>query len=580
MSFNLPPAIKSEDFVRIKNLPVRTGAFYPTDLRAEMTRLLKVPGGEQTLFDVQARALYDLGMSGEMAHGKRPRGFFPIKVAGGKSLISLLAPRMVPCKRPLLALPAGMVEPTMDKMRTLAKHWNVAKHMPVWSYQMLGRVAGADKLEIYRPDLIIVDEGHWLKNPRAAVTRRFARYMHAHPETIFVTLTGTPMKDSIKNFAHLLAWSHGEHSPVPLHAEAIREWAEALDEGLNPMARRSPGILLDLYPYNAPDASEDPIILARQKFRCRLNDTLGVVVADGKDEYGGSLSVSALEYKPNKATDDNFQRLREEMVRPDGWALTEAMQVWAVARMLALGLHYEWDPVGPEEWLLARKVWAAFVRDILKSPRSIAEGWDSELQIANAVGLGHLDDDHALLEDWRRIKPTFTPNPVPVWHDPTALKVCADWLADHDKGICWVEHRHFGKALSAMTGIPYYGAKGLDPKGVFIQAHPKGPVIASIAANSTGRDLQHKWCDNLVTAPPCDSDRWEQLMARTHRFGQPADSVTVDVLMACREHLESIPRALSASDVKKDVLGLNNKIRIADLSWPDTHTPRSGPRWL
>jgi hypothetical protein len=732
-SFRLPAITSAAEIIRVRNLPVRAGAFYPDNLVAQLTALLKTPGGEQTLFDVQARALYDLGMSGETEHGKRPRLFAPIKVAGGKSLISLLAPRMVTgVKRPRLMLPASMVTPTLEKMRVLGKHWRVAKHMKIWSYQKIGRKEGMGVMEFEQPDMLILDEAHFAKNPRAAVTRKLARYFKERPETILVILTGTPMKDSVKNFAHLLQWAHGQHSPLPLNAEALREWAEVLDEGLNPMAQRDPGALLDLYPAPA-DADPDPVIQARQIFKARLNDTLSVIVADGKDEYGGSLEIEALEYTPNAATEANFKKLRDDMCRPDDWALTEAMQVWAVARMLALGLHYRWwdqkgfskclnqmsadesgcaptrntqnekgrlaaplmrailnaagkvtangigleralavrqnapytgygtdtslppnniRPSGisstahatyvekcqvnpelvarfsrwttatspteleacfaqaaieasgfwetlltafpelspilqqgveaagpPPEWLLKRKLWAAFVRDTLASPRSVAEGWDSELQVVNAVLGGRLEDDFGLLADWQAIRPTFDVNPVPVWHDPTALKVCAYWLADHDRGIVWVDHRFFGKALSDMTGITYYGAKGLDSKGNFVEAHPSGPIIVSRAANSTGRDLQHKWDANLVTAPAPDSDAWEQLIARTHRYGQKADAVTVDVLVGCREHLESIPRALSAADVKKDLLGFQQKLRFADRNWPDLHAPRAGKRW-
>ena len=163
-----------------------------------------------------------------------------------------------------------------------------------------------------------------------------------------------------------------------------------------------------------------------------------------------------------------------------------------------------------------------------------------------------------------------------MWHDDTALKICEKWLAERPRGICWVEHRFFGFQLAKNTGLPYFGAKGLDSKGNFID-DATGPIIASVAANTTGRDLQYKWCDNLVTAPAADSERWEQLLGRTHRVKQPADSVSVDVLIGCREHIESIPRALASSRVKKDLLGFSQKIELADICWPEGS--RKGPRW-
>jgi hypothetical protein len=398
--------------------------------------------------------------------------------------------------------------------------------------------------------------------------------------TTFVPLGGSVMKSSIKDFTHLMHWSHRDHCPVPQHGDALTEWSEALDENVNGMLRREPGVLLGLYPVqdlNGIDTS-DQTVVARKVFFERCSRTPGIVVSDTKDAYTGSLTLSALEYTPNAKTDENFKKLRTEMQRPDGWALAEAIQAWAVARQLAIGLHYDWSPRPPPEWLDARKLWAQFVRDTLAKPSANRMGLDTELQVANAVLDNKLADDYGLLAAWREIKPTFVINSVPVWHDDTALKLCCDWLADHPKGIAWCEHRHFAAALSKMSGIAYYGAKGLDKQGNFIQ-DATGPVIASIAANSTGRNLQDKWCDNLVTAAPADSERWEQLIGRTHRLGQRADAVTVDVLVGCREHLEAVPRAVSSAEVKKDLLGFSQKLRLADITnWPDLKG-RTGWAW-
>lgn len=571
MSWNKPPVLTSNDYVRVRNLPVRHDGCYPPDLVAEMTKLLRTPGGAQSLFEVQAKALYDLGNYG--------KGFFPIAVGRGKTLISFLAPRMLGARNPLLILPAKLIEVTERKWKDAAKDWRIAKHLRFMSYEMLGRVSGATKLDIGKPDMLICDEAHKLKNPGAAVTRRVARYMAANPKTVFVPMSGTIMKSSVKDFAHLLQWSHRETSCLPLHKDALYEWADALDEGLNPVARRSPGVLLELFPVEDDCENDwDPSKRARRVFFSRASATAGVVLADAKDAYAGSLQISAVEYTPNAATEENFKTLRTTMCQPDGWALSDAMQVWRVARQLALGLHYAWIPPPPPEWLQARKSWAQFVRDTLATPQSQREGWDSELQVTNAVLNGHLEDEYNLLGEWRTIKPTFTIDPVPVWHDQTALELCAEWLGSHAKGVCWVEHVFFGRQLAKLTGLPYFGAKGKDPTGAFIE-DASGPIIASIAANNEGRNLQFKWCDNLVTCPPADSERWEQVIARMHRYGQTEDTVTVDVLVGCREHLEAIPRALSSSEVKADLLGASHKIRIADLDWPDTHIARQGMRW-
>jgi hypothetical protein len=577
--FDLPPVSNSADFVRVRGLPVRGPDSYPPDLAKRLTALLRDTsvcdssdsdphtglcrkcGQPFALRDLQARGLYDAGT--------HRRGFFPLRVGAGKTLFGFLLPRVIECREPTMIVPAALVEKTNREWHALAKHWKVAKHIKFRSYQALGRSSGAQQLELDKPDLLIADECHFLKNSKAAVTRRVARYMHGNPRTIFVPMSGTIMKSSIRDFAHLLEWSHRAESPLPLYGQTLAEWAGALDEGLNPLSRRSPGVLLNLYPPGDDPTEEDPHKRARKMFFARTQACAGIVSSDARQDYDGSLYIEPIEYTPNEKTDENFSRLRQLMERPDGYTLSEAMQVWAVARMLALGLHYEYRPPAPEDWLQARKHWAKFAREALAEE---IPGIDSEEQVKHAVMDGRLDDEYGVLEEWRRIQAEseFTPNSVPVWHDDTALKVCQKWMSEHPRGIVFVDHRFFGYELAKRAGVPYYGAEGLDEKGNFIEAHPRGtPAVASRKANTTGRNIQGIFETMLVAAPMPNSEEWEQMLGRLHRQGQLADSVEVYVLIACREHLESIPRALASSDVKQDLLGFTQKIRLADIDWPD-----------
>src|ERR1700681_3334018 len=123
VTWSKPPVGHSEDFERIRNLPVRGDEAYPPSLAEEMSKLLRVPGGTETLLDTQARALFDLG-----THGK---GFFPIRVGGGKTYVTFLAPRMLGAKRPVLLLPAKLVQKTEREMGHAAKHWRIAKHLRI-----------------------------------------------------------------------------------------------------------------------------------------------------------------------------------------------------------------------------------------------------------------------------------------------------------------------------------------------------------------------------------------------------------------------------------------------------------------
>ena len=307
--------------------------------------------------------------------------------------------------------------------------------------------------------------------------------------------------------------------------------------------------------------TEDDLTLARRAFQSRLLETEGVVATPG-DQVSCSLYVTTLHLGCNAATEENFRLLRDDWALPNGFALNEAVAVWRHARELALGLHYEWDPPAPEEWLQARRAWSAFVREILRYSRTL----DTELQVKLACQKGGLD--RLALDIWAAIQPSFMATPKPVWHDDTALLTCQEWLSKNE-GIVWTEHTFFAEELSRKTRIPYYGAKGQTARGEQIE-DAKGPVIASIAANSTGRNLQ-RWHRNLVTSCPSTATTWEQMIGRTHRDGQTADEVTVDVLFGCFEHWDGMQKARAAAQMAMDTLGQPQKLLLADLDWPSEH---------
>ena len=316
---------------------------------------------------------------------------------------------------------------------------------------------------------------------------------------------------------------------------------------------------------------DEDLARARQIFQRRLLETEGVVATPG-ESVACSLYLSAVEYTPNRVTEDNFAKLRSTWETPDGWALSEAVQVWRHARELALGLHYVWDPRPPDEWLNARRSWAQFVRETLRYSKTL----DTELQVANACRSGSLERHE--LDSWQAIRPTFTPAPRPLWHDDTALELCQAWLKKHE-GIVWCEHTFFAEELSKRSGVPYFGAKGLDRQKRSIE-DAKGPIIASVAANSTGRNLQ-RWHSNLVTSCPSTATTWEQMIGRTHRDGQQADEVTVDVLFGCWEHFDGMAKARAAATMALDMLGQPQKLLLADMTWPSELeiTLRRGARW-
>lgn len=545
---------ETPDFNRILAIPRRV--WTDDQLRAlalGLTAQLRTINGTAVLKPAQALALHDIV--------KYRGAFCPIKVGGGKTLVTLLAPYVLQSRKPLLLLPAGLIGKTQRELKeTYLPHWRIPRNIEMYSYEMLARVESADKLTKDRPDLIIMDEGHKVKNLHAGVTKRLRRYMHDHPQTVVVILGGTLITHSIRDFAHSLGWALKDHAPVPYNQGEIEELADALDRKVPDQKRLEPGPWLKLA--TMEDQSEDDLTTARKGFRRRLIETGGIVCTSG-ETVDASLYIRDVPLQVSAKAEEYYQTLRQKWVRPDGWAFDDAMSVWNCARELALGFCSVWDPHPPQDWLNARYDWAKFVRETLAHSHTL----DTPEQVKQAVLAGDQDDGGAL-RAWEDMYPTFVPNMQTLWHDDVALDLCATW-GHKEKGIIWTHRSAFGRKLAQRTGFPYYGREGMTDDGKYIE-NGQGPVIASIAANSTGRNLQMKWHKNLMTSCPSTAAAVEQWIGRTHRTGQEADTVTVDVLLGCREHWDAMDGARAQAAAERDLMpgSDQHKLLISDITWP------------
>jgi hypothetical protein len=469
----------------------------------------------------------------------------------------------------LLLVPAALVGKTLKDASRLCPHWHFRQPRIV-SYEWLGRVQAAQALEVLAPDLIIADEAHRLKNPRAAVTRRVNRYMVNHPETKFVAMSGTITKRSIQDFAHVLRWTHKhDKRPLPRWHGELELWSDALDERKGQLRRADPGALRLLCSDEEDRLwSSDSRRAARLAFRRRLIETPGVV-ATGETPIDASIIVRGVEPSVSKAIDDAFAHLRAAWETPDGWPIADGLGVFRHARELALGFFYVWDPRPPAAWLAARSVWASFVRSVLSHSHKL----DTELQVRRQYG------ETPECKAWLAVRDSFEPHTVAQWLDTSVVGFVLDWARKH-AGIVWVEHTCFGQALEAR-GLPYYGKQGLDARGRAIEEHePDRPLAASIASNATGRNLQ-TWSHNLIVSMPANGMQTEQLIGRTHRDGQEADEVTFDVLTTCAEHVGAFWQAYRDCEFVADSTGAPQKLLIADVEMPtaDAVAFRSGARW-
>lgn len=561
----------TRELERVLRLPRRSWDEQDGDFAARLTAALRKPGGTMTLRTIQAQALFEAGTRGGL--------FGPIRVGGGKTLISGLAGYVMRSRRPLLLTRANLVEKTKREFRELSVHWPIPNFIRLESYEKLGRTSHAELLNLYKPDLFIADEAHRLKNPKAAVTRRVNRYMNENPGTRFVAISGTMTRKSILEYAHLLKWClKSSGLPLPDSYSELEDWAMALDE-TDAEAKVSPGALVLLC--NAEERSlEDQRLAARRGYGRRLVETPGVVSSKDKDsDVGASLTIEAAQTDMTPKTDEAFRVLRADWLTPDGWPLSEPMHVAAVARQLAVGFYYKWDPRPPQVWIDARKEWSQWCRYILTNNR---RNLDSEVQVRGAIDAGHYPVAADALETWRRLEPTFIPNTVPVWLDDSVIDLAARW-AMVKPGIVWCEHIAFAERLARKTNLVYYGEGGLDRQGRYIEGHPRGEsLIASEGSNAEGRNLQYLFARNLIVSPSASGLRWEQLLGRTHRPGQPADEVTADVVCTCLEHVKALVKAKTqARFAEATTPGQTQKLLYADIIYPDIDDVAlmMGPRW-
>ena len=276
-----------------------------------------------------------------------------------------------------------------------------------------------------------------------------------------------------------------------------------------------------------------------------------------------------------------YDTLRDDWTTPDEWPIEDGVAMWRHARELATGFYSRWEPRPPEDWRDARRDWASECREIIKTNR---RQLDTELQARRAVEGGLYPHALPALERWQRIGPTFEPNSVAVWISDRTINYIAAWARKHAPALIWTERPSVGERLADLHGLPYSGNLGIDRRtGRTIEQHDpaRGSAVLSIDANSVGRNLQ-AWARNFVVDVPPNGAKWEQMIARTHRDGQKACAVSVDVLFGCIEDVLGFWRALEDSQYAEDMTGQAQKLVHADLEGVEDAEAarlRAGPQW-
>lgn len=552
----------SAELRRILALPRRVWDQEQTDeLVRRMTEAHKTPAGTQTLLPLQAIALAEMAMF-RGAH-------IGIPVGGGKTLVQLLSARMFPhVRRPLYLLPAHLVEKTHREAQEYRKDWVLPHFYRIESYQTLSRVSAADLLDRFQPDLVVLDEAHFTKNVKAGVTKRIFRYLREHPDTIAVFETGTPFGVSLKDFAHQMSAALREGSPVPRSHLDLDEWCRALDADVPEQTAMGFGALYQL-------DERDPI----EGFQRRLRETPGIILSrDPPLPIPVHIETHLAPIDP--VIEDAIRELRKKWRTPDGIDCKDGVEVWRHAREISTGFYSVWVPRAPEHWREARAAWARECRETLSNNR---RDLDTEEQLIRhmAAEPDHYPEALETFQLWQEIEPDFVPNPVPHWISDTVI----DWVMKWSRkgpGLIWTDRPTVGQRL-ADRGLPYYGEEGVDARtGRFVMDHdPKKPCVLARRANDSGRNLQ-AFDRNLIIDVPARGTDWEQLIGRTHRRGQKAQRISVDVLCGVVEDVAGFWKAHGRALRAQQITGQAQKLCHADLSCviEEIALDKSEPRWV
>lgn len=519
------PAEFVDEASRIKGLQT----WDPTAFNTDLTKEFKLPKGEWVLNPLQNAALY---------WAMKQKGLLGVlPVGAGKTLVSVLAPLALGARRPLLLIPPTMLTPFHKEKEKIAKHFKVPSTLYVVPYSQLS-VASSTKLleDDIKPDLIIADEVHNLRNPDAARTRRFLRYIRQYPHTMLIGLSGTMTSRGLRDYAHISEAALKSGSPIPMKALELLAWSACLDADGDP--RDSDWSIFRRFDEDIEDADLETMReQARASFQKRLISTPGVVTGS-EQSVKSSLILNRIELSVPEAVHEALDNLRKTWCRPDGEELQSALDFARCALQLSQGffLYWDWkDGVVDWEWMNARSKWHRVVREVLQENQS---GIDSPLLVFRATESGVISDPYAreALEGWKKVRDRPQPPTAVTWLDTYVVEAAMEWMKKHPNGLVWQRDSAIEQMFRSL-GVPVYGAgETPDDDGV-------GKVV-SIQSHGTGLNLQTKHSKNLIISFPSSGKTVEQLIGRTHRQGQTEDEVTVDYFAPTQETKDCVNKAI------------------------------------
>lgn len=427
-----------------------------------------------------------------------------------------------------------------------------------------------------RPDLVILDEAHHVKNLTSARTKRLRRYITAAQPKV-VALSGTITSKTIKDYHHLISPALRKYSPLPMSEALAVNWSYVLDpepsgESDRPSGASKTGpisVLVDWARKHYPNEKMPAGIPGfRKAYKLRLTSAPGVV-ATGDAEIGVSLTIAnqpVPKFKQHEqwpVLEELLKQVEELWLTPSGDEIEHGFHKWRYLFELSSGFYYRlrWPSLEElERKGLSRMEAEAYLAQALEHHEARQEfarslrrwieysgrpGLDTPLLItSNMAQHGAENVGGPLFGLWRAMKdlefdgmPERISEPVRVCD--YKIQWAVDWAHDllkHTKGreggLLWFHHDEIGRWL-----VERLREEDIDHLWCPSESIRKGSndairdpknatriVVASMGGHGTGKNLQHFRHQRFLQVPR-QAPLLEQVLGRTHRIGQRADEL-------------------------------------------------------
>lgn len=558
-----------EEWKRILGLPVRTPAT-EADIDPESMRR------------VDARA-YDAGFRLRVKQADALREFdaaggllAQVNVGGGKTLLSVsLADRGIRrgARRALILVPAQvyqqLVRTDLPFLRarlplgcafvglggtTPARRWEILERHRgqrgitfVMPYSLLSRPDARKVLEEINPQIVVADEAHYLKDRHSARTKRFLDFMRERPECLFCAMSGTLTSKSLSDYHHLAVLALRDKAPVPKGATQGALWAQFLDSNSLATAEKAKALQPLRTWAHKHTGLQTPYTIDgfRESYRARLESAPGCVLSRKPDDLETSLifDVVECELPPESPVQEHLKNLEQLWQSPTGEELAHAIHLYKWRYELTAGFYYAllWpEPKNDahrelidraKEHHFYQQEYHKQLRDFLNT--TSLPGLDTPMLVGGAIARREKLVPQSLAAAWRAMKEReFEGMPERVQHpvrlDDYKVRKAVEWGLGKGCGIIWVHHQELVhwicEAAPAFVPARAGDLAIMDPKN-------KDKVfVASMSAHGTGKNLQH-FSHQIFVQWPRPANHAEQVIGRTHRPGQEADEMTVELLM-------------------------------------------------